>query len=147
MKVDWDKLKRLHLAATRGEWEFQNSPSNEFVISGNAAICALPGVSSRKKDFKYIAAIHNAFPAILAEREAAMRLRDDVRVYRQQLRVENVVDNPSGAACSACRSTGCAHCCDPINCGGLKQMREPTREEWLVALRLLAAFDKEIKND
>lgn len=123
----WDELKRLHFKILE-----RVSPAS---------------VSISHEQFSFLLAAEKALPKILAEREAAMRLRDDVRVYRQQLRVENVVDNPSGAACSACRSTGCAHCCDPINCGGLKQMREPTREEWLVALRLLAAFDKESKND
>lgn len=85
----------------------------------------------------------SAHQAILAKLEAAEKLRDEVRAYRKQLRAENVVDNLSGAYCAGCRLCGLNHCGDPINCGGLNQMREPTREEWLTALKFLAAFDKE----
>ena len=65
MSIDLDKLEQLAEAATPGPWRFLNRPDNQFVTyrkPGAArgdlyAICALPGVTAKTKDFKYIAAL------------------------------------------------------------------------------------------
>lgn len=45
------------------------------------------------------------------------------------------LDNPSGMACTACRSVGAWHCSDPENCGGMKPMRSACtcNEPWCKA--------------
>lgn len=36
-----------------------------------------------------------------------------------------LVDNPSGEYCPDCRAVGMSHCSDPVNCGGMRPMRQP----------------------
>ena len=45
------------------------------------------------------------------------------------------LDNPSGMACTGCRSVGAWHCSDPENCGGMKPMRSACtcNEPWCKA--------------
>ena len=88
MKVDWDELKRLHEATTKGPWMLVpfNAPATHGVepyclrISdkGPRFVSVDRGESLCAADGEWIAALHNAFPAILAERSAAQRLRDAV---------------------------------------------------------------------
>ena len=86
MKVDWDELKRLHEAATPGEWfatDWQR-PSATFTptlvatkeTAGSdleSCACDCDHAEHPIENAAYIAAIHNAFPAILAERSAAAK--------------------------------------------------------------------------
>ena len=83
--MDIEELKRLHAAATPGEWV--SGIKNIGVWTGKVgegyngiAQCYPDGYASDKwsADSKAIIAIHNAFPALLAKLEAAQRLRDAV---------------------------------------------------------------------
>lgn len=74
--IDIDKLEQLAKAATPGPWRFINRQDNQFVAyrkpgaaRGNLyAICALPGVTAKTKDFRYIAAANpTAVLALIAE--------------------------------------------------------------------------------
>lgn len=87
MKVDWDKLRRLHEAATAGEWlVFAEGKLTDLHIAGNnSPIVHWIGFDGsdrprthNRANAKAIAALHNAFPAILAEREAAQRFINHV---------------------------------------------------------------------
>ena len=80
MKVDWDKLRRLHEAATAGEWlVFAEGKLTDLHIAGNnSPIVHWIGFDGsdrprthNRANAKAIAALHNAFPSILAERESA----------------------------------------------------------------------------
>jgi len=97
MKVDWDKLRRLHEAATAGEWlVFAEGKLTDLHIAGNnSPIVHWIGFDGsdrprthNRANAKCIAALHNAWPSILAEREqmrakleAAQRLRDAVKPF------------------------------------------------------------------
>lgn len=79
MKVDWDKLRRLHEAATAGEWlVFAEGKLTDLHIAGNnSPIVHWIGFDGsdrprthNRANAKCIAALHNAWPSILAEREA-----------------------------------------------------------------------------
>jgi hypothetical protein len=74
------ELEQLERFATPGPWEFVDGSSNEFVSQVDGFdICALPGITTRKHDFRLIAAMRNAFPEILAKLKAAEKLAADVR--------------------------------------------------------------------
>ena len=87
MKADWDELKRLHEAATPGKWleYFQSKVVDVHIESNGDPVihwagfdsCAFP-LTQQKHNAKAIAALHNAFPSILAEREAAQRFINHV---------------------------------------------------------------------
>lgn len=88
---DLEELKRLHKAATPGEWfatDWQR-PSGTFTPTLVATkeeagsdlescACDCDHAEHPIENAAWIAAIHNAFPAILARLEAAQRLRDAI---------------------------------------------------------------------
>ena len=92
MKVDWDELKRLHEASKQGEWswyynpKFSSAPVSTLSPNGvtinicNVTIPYIPHKSIElcEANAACIAALHNSFPAILAEREAAQRFINHV---------------------------------------------------------------------
>ena len=71
MKVDWDELKRLHaefMAGTCAVGDYDES---------HVALCS---------------ALVSALPAILAEREAAQRLRDAAMLYAEHPTEMNLLE-------------------------------------------------------
>ena len=87
MSYDIEALKALHAQATQGEWHLldeyttlqisdSKTHTNDAAIvhwSGFDSISSKP-LSKRKANARYIAALHNAFPAILAELERGRRI-------------------------------------------------------------------------
>ena len=129
MKVDWDELKRLHEAATAGEWlVFAEGKLTDLHIAGNnSPIVHWIGFDGsdrprthNRANAKAIAALHNSFPAILAEREAAQKSMMLLTQSRDRCIAENV------------RLAERLVKLDPGNCFPMK---------------LNAAFDKETQNE
>ena len=76
--MNLEELKRLHAAATQGEWVSNSCESSQrdyarITLAGKGSYV---GDACENSDGACIAAIHNAFPAIVAKLEAAQRLRD-----------------------------------------------------------------------
>lgn len=70
----YDKLAELRERATKGEfanWEgYRLMALNESYGGG----CALIGDGMKEKDIIYLATLHNAFPTLKAQHDAAQRL-------------------------------------------------------------------------
>lgn len=82
-KVDLAELRRLHEAATKGEWRcFRYSVASASLMVGDI-VCQPPDDDCEQSLEKwphnaaFIAAAHNALPALLDELEAARRLCAD----------------------------------------------------------------------
>lgn len=78
----WDELKRLHAKLPCEHLTFGTEQICELNASGSYSPIA-ERVSAREVDqfmayMQFFTTFHNAFPQILAEREAAQRLRDAV---------------------------------------------------------------------
>lgn len=75
--MDIEELKRLHANSTQGEWVSNSCESSQrdyarITLAGKGSYV---GDACENLDGAWIAAIHNAFPAIVSKLEAAQRLR------------------------------------------------------------------------
>jgi hypothetical protein len=77
-----DELDRLHAETTPGEWQHignnveHHGPSHEFVL---AACGSVPYSWPAEHNARFIAAIHNAYPALSARVRELERERDEWR--------------------------------------------------------------------
>ena len=82
--IDLDALDRLYAKATPGDWS--NEPGEVEVTGGKHYIVPIDDMdwsAQRPDDGAFIAAIHNAYPALAArirELEAEIKRRDDEAV-------------------------------------------------------------------
>jgi hypothetical protein len=98
-----DELTRLSAAATKGPWYYWDRPDNDIIATGKeegVAICALAGITSRPKDFAFIAFARN-HADLLAELLASaikclQSMAGDPGVYESEM-----CDN-DGQGCRAC---------------------------------------------
>lgn len=96
--IDLEELKRLHAAATPGEWRNKDTAAwahpTAYVESVDCGhniarlsldlTCTVGKYEREVENATYIAAIHNAFPAIVAKLEAAQRLRDALQILHDE---------------------------------------------------------------
>ena len=116
MSYDLEALKALHAKATQGEWHLldeyttlqisdSKTHTNDAAIvhwSGFDSISSKP-LSKRKANARYIAALHNAFPAILAELERGRRYETALNLiasWREGDLVTSSFDEPHSARCA-----------------------------------------------
>lgn len=95
MTPNLTELQRLAQEATQGEWEFEDTAGNQFIHAivkkGKRrsedkikTICALPGITARDADFRYIAACSpSTILALVAEGEKVEALEKEVAELRK----------------------------------------------------------------
>ncbi len=115
-RVDWANLKELHAKATAGEWAFEGGdrPVAVTIRTTTRAVChgsILVGEVDPEwqNNVHLIAALHNSFDAILAERAALIAERD-AAIEQEQARWQKRIDdeivypvcpNRDGAGCES----------------------------------------------
>jgi len=76
------ELRRLHAAATPGEWNFGSSKGGRWQVHAAGQQVAMiwhTTAHPASSTGVYIAAIHNAFPALIDRLERAEAERDELR--------------------------------------------------------------------
>lgn len=83
--TDIDALRALYEKATAGEWEIAGRPRKRWISAehpdlGSAAVATMPAMMGRDEDdAALIVALHNAFPALASELEAARKVVAEMR--------------------------------------------------------------------
>jgi hypothetical protein len=85
--LDLDNLEQLHAAATPGPWERrENDPMfADLVVAPNEPFGRhIPAEAHQPEDAEWIAAIHNAAPALIAELREARATIERVRAITDE---------------------------------------------------------------
>lgn len=111
-----DNLRRLHEAATKGEWKATLPRSGRWQISnGRVQVAAMWSTTSNpgKDVAEFIAAAHNALPALLDALEAAESEVERLKTWRIETKdktdcweCDGTACTENGSDCATCAGTG-----------------------------------------